>query len=155
MKADEMKTLEWTEHTGARQATRKDMFDIARGLGLEVGPRASVPVLRGLIRAELERLAIGREQAKHDEEADRGRAQDEQFERVFGTKPPDLKVERDDDGLFVKIEGTTFRGEDLPGEGTWVLEASTFTHIQGHREADIEWSGDTPSGRCRATLREA
>lgn len=150
--------LEWTEHPNTRQATRKDLFDFARALGLEVGRGAPVPVLRRLLRAELERLAIGRELASQDLEADRTRVQDEQFERVFGRKPPVtscLTVQRDDDGLYVEIEGTRYRGEDLPGEGTWVLTASTYTAINDHREADIEWTGETPSGKCRARLREA
>lgn len=150
-------TLEWTEHLDSRQATRKDLGDIARALGVDVSPRTSVLTLRRLIRAELEKLAAVRELAKQDEQADRKRVQDEQFESVFGQKPPeepsDLSVERDDDGLYVEIAGTRYRGEDLPDEGTWVLQHSTYTAIPNHQEAEIEWSGATPSGRCRATLR--
>lgn len=67
----------------------------------------------------------------------------------------DLTVERDDEGLYVEIEGTRYRGEDLPSEGTWVLYSSTYTAFNGHREAEIEWSGETPSGRCRATVAES
>jgi hypothetical protein len=67
----------------------------------------------------------------------------------------DLTVQRDDEGLYVEIEGRKFRGEDLPAECTWISSASTFTDFNRHQVADIEWSGETPSGRCQATLRES
>lgn len=63
-------------------------------------------------------------------------------------------VERDEHGLFVELEGIRFTGEDLPPEGTWILSASTWRHVGGYRAADVEWSGETPSGRCCAQLRE-
>lgn len=69
-------------------------------------------------------------------------------------QPINLVVERDDDGLYVDVERTRFRGDDLPDEGTWILIASTFSDEMGRQVADIEWSGDTPSGRCRATVQE-
>lgn len=68
--------------------------------------------------------------------------------------PINLVVERDQYGLYVEIQGTRFRGDDLPGEGTSVLSASTYCDDSGRQIADVEWSGDSPSGRCAAVVQE-
>lgn len=65
----------------------------------------------------------------------------------------DICVEFDSEGAYVELEGVRYRGEDMPHIGTQVLAFSTYTHIEGHQEAYIEWSGDTPSGRCGGTFR--
>lgn len=66
--------------------------------------------------------------------------------------PLDLTVERDDEGLYVEFEGLRFRGSDLPPEGTWIRAISSYTSYNQRQIADVEWSGETPSGRCCATL---
>lgn len=67
----------------------------------------------------------------------------------------DMTVERDDEGRYVEIEGSRYRGDDLPAEGTWIMRASIMTTFGGTQEADIEWGGDTPSGTCRGTVRKS
>jgi hypothetical protein len=70
-------------------------------------------------------------------------------------EPMDLVVKRDDEGLYVEVQRTRLRGDDLPGEGTSILSASSFCDDMGRQFADVEWSGDSPSGRCAATIAES